>query len=195
MITPVIIDDNYNSNLRNDNYNIFAFPKLDEVVLVPGDVTPKTWPARFVSGILCFISVLFMAMPLSAPSAKFGFGRKVSHVMTHQVCEDVILDGKTGWEIDIKSCSWRFCFLYCKEGSICITMCFYVLATWNEQYVTLCHCFLAFCQGRWKCHVPNLVWSPSNSAGDTSTTEIEELGCFSRCPDADGGHRGAWREF
>jgi len=30
-----------------------------------GDVTPKTWPARFVSGILCFISVLFMAMPLS----------------------------------------------------------------------------------------------------------------------------------
>eukprot|EP00438_Fugacium_kawagutii_P002365 Skav200994 [mRNA] locus=scaffold991:96158:106491:+ [translate_table: standard] len=31
-----------------------------------GDVTPKTWPARIVSGVLCFISVLFMAMPLSA---------------------------------------------------------------------------------------------------------------------------------
>lgn len=30
-----------------------------------GDVTPKTWPARIVSGCLCFISVLFMAMPLS----------------------------------------------------------------------------------------------------------------------------------
>lgn len=60
---------------------------------------------------------------------------------------------------------------------------------------TACHPFLALCQGCWKCHVPNLVWSPSNSAGDTSTTEIEELGCFSRCPDADGGHRWAWREF
>lgn len=31
-----------------------------------GDVSPKTWPARIVSGMLCIISVLFMAMPLSA---------------------------------------------------------------------------------------------------------------------------------
>ncbi|CAE7571732.1 KCNB2 [Symbiodinium natans] len=30
-----------------------------------GDVTPSTWPARGVAGILCFISVLFMAMPIS----------------------------------------------------------------------------------------------------------------------------------
>lgn len=30
-----------------------------------GDITPKSWPAKVVSGCLCFISVLFMAMPLS----------------------------------------------------------------------------------------------------------------------------------
>eukprot|EP00439_Symbiodinium_sp_Y106_P005559 s6183_g1.t1 len=30
-----------------------------------GDVTPSTWPARGVAGMLCFISVLFMAMPIS----------------------------------------------------------------------------------------------------------------------------------
>ena len=30
-----------------------------------GDITPQTWPAKVVSGCLCFISVLFMAMPLS----------------------------------------------------------------------------------------------------------------------------------
>ena len=32
----------------------------------PGDVAPSTWPGRIVAGTLCFISVLFMAMPLSA---------------------------------------------------------------------------------------------------------------------------------
>lgn len=31
-----------------------------------GDITPRSWPAKIVSGMLCFISVLFMAMPLSA---------------------------------------------------------------------------------------------------------------------------------
>ncbi|CAE7198522.1 KCNB2 [Symbiodinium sp. CCMP2592] len=30
-----------------------------------GDVAPTTWPGRIVAGTLCFISVLFMAMPLS----------------------------------------------------------------------------------------------------------------------------------
>jgi len=30
-----------------------------------GDVAPSTWPGRIVAGTLCFISVLFMAMPLS----------------------------------------------------------------------------------------------------------------------------------
>ncbi|CAE7693225.1 KCNB2, partial [Symbiodinium pilosum] len=30
-----------------------------------GDVTPSTWPAKGVAGMLCFISVLFMAMPIS----------------------------------------------------------------------------------------------------------------------------------
>ncbi|CAJ1453478.1 unnamed protein product [Effrenium voratum] len=30
-----------------------------------GDITPVSWPAKIVSGVLCFISVLFMAMPLS----------------------------------------------------------------------------------------------------------------------------------
>lgn len=130
MITPVIID--YNSNLRNDNNNTSHSPNLTKLFLC--QVTwhqrhglPDSFRAFFVS------SASYSWRCLSQPLAKFGFGRKVSHVMTHQVCEDVILHGKTGWEIDIRAVHGGS--LYCKEGSLCITMYFYVLATWNEQYV------------------------------------------------------------
>ena len=34
-------------------------------------MTPSTWPARAVAGMLCFISVLFMAMPISVSGQAF----------------------------------------------------------------------------------------------------------------------------
>jgi len=32
-----------------------------------GDMAPVTWPGKILAGVLCLISVLFMAMPLSVP--------------------------------------------------------------------------------------------------------------------------------
>ena len=63
-----------------------------------GDVTPSTWPAKGVAGMLCFISVLFMAMPISAPSQNSSAEEK-------RICRDCnLLSGTTmihrvAWEL------------------------------------------------------------------------------------------------
>jgi hypothetical protein len=48
--------------------------RVSEAFSIAGDMAPVTRPGKILAGVVCLISVLFMAMPLSVPWIGTGCG-------------------------------------------------------------------------------------------------------------------------